>query len=195
MNLKTSTINAIQIIIGILAIIFGIVLCFSHEWAFRSLERTSFGGDFYTYMYDVTRKIYSEINQTNKLLESLSNYFGYLLVFLGANNILKGCRNSILDEQNANFQEQQIKILLEIANSSNCNKNDETSSLIGAKKQSITTNSPISNSAEEPLSYLGSRSQSATNTNGIRRRVTCSHCGLEQPFGSTRCTSCSQLLK
>lgn len=175
--MKTKVTNIIQIIAGIIILIFGIILCLQDNYYRQSyLSSTSFGGDFYTYMYKATVKIYNELGKCINTINELPHYLGYLLIALGIFNTLKGIRNMQIDKEKTSFYEAQLHLLSQIACSSNNNETKEIPSLLGANMKPVVA---VTNN---------------TNTNGIRRTVTCTYCGLVQPFGSTRCTSCSQLL-
>ena len=83
MKRKNNFWNICGLLTGVAAIFVGISLLKQEFYTVATLDELKFGADFYTEMYDVTRRIHALLTNINDLIEYVKTGFGYLFVFGG----------------------------------------------------------------------------------------------------------------
>ena len=120
--------NLFGILIGLGAIVIGIQ--FFTNWGISyghgSLTEYTFGGDFYTYIYDAVRSIYGEMKELlTDLVENVNKGFGGAFILLGLCQIVRNGKELFCKENKKRYSE------------SSCSKSQVSSTVNKVKTQTM----------------------------------------------------------
>lgn len=115
MKTKTTIVAILTIVSGIVLIIVGNIFA-ANLYTFNShidLEKYSFGGDFYTEIYNAVRRILYKLNSFELNFSIFANWlsgiYHILFTFAGIGFILHGIKIFPVDEHK-NFQKKELPI-------------------------------------------------------------------------------------
>ncbi len=70
-------------LVGAAAIVVGILFLEQQYYSSSSLDSITFGADFYTEIYNASRRIYSRLGLINDVIEYVRSAFGWMFIFFG----------------------------------------------------------------------------------------------------------------
>ncbi len=92
-------------LVGLASIIVGIWFLDRQFYGASSLKDITFGADFYTEIYNASRRIYSMLSHINDFIEYVKKGFGFAFIFLGAIDIcLFGSKLEVPEKQASVFE-------------------------------------------------------------------------------------------
>lgn len=125
LNNKANIWNLLGIIIGVVAIVIGIVFLKRQFYDVSEIGKITFGADFYTEMYDVGRRIYNLLGHINDFIEYVKSGFGFSFILFGALDIILFGRKIT-----ENIADEKVEIVNEIQTETETKK-EEIPEIVG----------------------------------------------------------------